>query len=38
MVEAKERAGSEEEEFKDESFIDKPVILDKYKAAALITN
>lgn len=37
MVEARER-GSSEEEFKDESFIEKPAILDKYKAAALITN
>ncbi len=37
MVEARER-GSSEEEFKDENFIEKPAILDKYKAAALITN
>jgi methionine aminopeptidase len=37
MVEARER-GSSEEDFKDESFIEKPAILDKYKAAALITN
>ena len=37
MVEARER-GSSEEEFKDESFVEKPAILDKYKAAALITN
>jgi hypothetical protein len=34
MVEARERGSSGEEEFKDESFIDKPAILDKYKAAA----
>lgn len=37
MVEARER-GSSEEEFKDENFIEKPAILDKYKAAALIAN
>lgn len=37
MVETRER-GSSNEEFKDESFIEKPAILDKYKAAALITN
>ena len=37
MVEARER-GSSEEEFKDENFIEKPAILDKYKAAAAITN
>jgi hypothetical protein len=37
MESTKERAGSEEE-FKDESFIDKPAILDKYKAAAVVTN
>jgi hypothetical protein len=37
MVEARERADSEEE-FKDENFIERPAILDKYKAAALITN
>lgn len=37
-MEKKERAESEEEEFKDESFIERPAILDKYKAAALITN
>lgn len=36
-MEGRERAESEEE-YKDESFIEKPVILDKYKAAALITN
>jgi len=28
----------EDEEYKDESFIDRPAILDKYKAAAIITN
>ena len=33
MEATKERADSMEEE-KDESFIDKPAILDKYKAAA----
>ena len=40
MVEAKERgsSGDEGEEFKDENFIEKPAILDKYKAAAQITN
>jgi curved DNA binding protein len=37
MVEARER-GSSEEEFKDENFIEKPAILDKYKAAALVCN
>lgn len=37
MVESKERSESQEE-FKDESFLEKPAILDKYKAAALITN
>lgn len=36
-MESKPRAESEEE-FKDESFVDKPAILDKYKAAALIVN
>jgi methionine aminopeptidase len=39
MVEARDRASSGEgEEFKDESFIDKPAVLDKYKAAAQIAN
>lgn len=38
MVEARERAPSEEEEFKDLNFIESPAILDKYKAAAQITN
>lgn len=39
MVEARERGSSGEgEEFKDENFIEKPAILDKYKAAAQITN
>jgi methionine aminopeptidase len=33
MVEARER-GSSEEDFKDENFLEKPAILDKYKAAA----
>lgn len=37
MVEARER-GSSEEDFKDENFIEKPAILDKYKAAAQICN
>ncbi len=37
MVEARERAPSDEEE-KDESFVDKPAILDKFKAAGLITD
>lgn len=38
MVEARERADSVEEEFKDENFIERPAILDKYKAAAQIAN
>ena len=40
MVEAKDQHdhGSDDEEFKDESFIDRPAILDKYKAAAQIAN
>jgi methionine aminopeptidase len=39
MVEARERGSSGEgDEFKDENFIEKPAILDKYKAAAQITN
>ena len=38
MVEARDRGSSGEEEFKDESFIDKPAILDKYKAAAQVAN
>jgi curved DNA binding protein len=38
-MEAKDQAhGSDEEDYKDENFIEKPAILDKYKAAALITN
>ncbi len=36
-METKERSESQEE-FKDENFIERPAILDKYKAAALITN
>lgn len=36
-MEGRERAESEEE-YKDESFIEKPAILDKYKAAAQIVN
>jgi len=35
MVESKDKHESDEE-FKDESFIDRPAILDKYKAAAVI--
>lgn len=38
MVEAREHGSEDEGDFKDESFIEKPAILDKYKAAALITN
>jgi hypothetical protein len=34
MVETRDRADSVEEEFKDENFIERPAILDKYKAAA----
>ena len=37
-MEGRERVESGEEEYKDESFIDKPAILDKYKAAAQVTN
>jgi methionyl aminopeptidase len=37
MVETRERASSEEE-FKDENFIERPAILDKYKAAAQVSN
>lgn len=38
-MEAKDQAqNSDEEEYKDENFIEKPAILDKYKAAAQITN
>lgn len=37
-MESRERTDSQDEEAKDESFIDRPAILDKYKAAALITN
>jgi len=36
-MEGRERAESEEE-YKDENFVEKPAILDKYKAASLITN
>lgn len=36
-MEGKERHESEEE-FVDESFIERPAILDKYKAAAQVTN
>lgn len=38
MESKQNRVESDEEEFKDESFVDRPAILDKYKAAALITN
>jgi len=40
MVEPRDKGASsgEEEEFKDYNFIEKPAILDKYKAAAQITN
>lgn len=40
MVEARDRASSGEDlgDFKDENFIEKPAILDKYKAAAQIAN
>ena len=37
MVESRDRIDSEEE-FKDENFIERPAILDKYKAAAQIAN
>lgn len=37
-MEGRDRVESGEEEYKDESFIDKPAILDKYKAAAQVTN
>ena len=37
MVETRDRVESEEE-FKDENFIERPAILDKYKAAAEIAN
>ena len=40
MVEARERGSSGEDldQYKDENFIEKPAILDKYKAAAQIAN
>lgn len=38
MESTKARVESDDEEFKDESFVDRPAILDKYKAAALIAN
>ena len=39
MVEARDRTSSgEKEDFKDESFIEQPAILDKYKAAAQVAN
>jgi hypothetical protein len=38
MVEAKDKPESGDEDFKDESFIEKPAVLDKYKAAAEVTN
>lgn len=37
-MEGRERAESGEEEYKDESFIDRPAILDKYKAASQVAN
>ena len=37
-MESKDRAEDQEEEFVDESFVDKPAVLDKYKAAAQVTN
>ena len=37
MVESRER-GESFEEFKDENFIERPAILDKYKAASIIAN
>jgi methionine aminopeptidase len=37
-MEGRDRVESGEEEFKDESFIEKPDILDKYKAAAQVVN
>jgi methionine aminopeptidase len=33
-MEGRERSESQEGEFVDESFVEKPAILDKYKAAA----
>ena len=36
-MEGRER-GESEDEYKDESFIDKPAILDKYKASAEVAN
>lgn len=38
-MEGKEKqAEHSDEEFKDESFVERPAILDKYKAAAGIAN
>ena len=37
-MEGKERADDHEEEYVDESFVEKPAVLDKYKAAAQVTN
>lgn len=37
-MEGKERSDSQDEEIKDETFIDRPAILDKYKAVSIITN
>jgi curved DNA binding protein len=37
-MESKDKQHESDEEFKDESFVEKPAILDKYKAAALIAN
>jgi hypothetical protein len=33
-----EKAEEEQDEFANENFIDKPAVLDKYKAAAQVTN
>ena len=39
MVEARERGSSDEDgDYKDENFIEKPAILDKYKAASQVAN
>ena len=39
MVEARERGSSDEDgDYKDENFIEKPAILDKYKAASHVAN
>jgi hypothetical protein len=33
-----EKADEEHDDFANENFIDKPAVLDKYKAAAQVTN